>query len=374
MARYKLNDIAKFTTGKLNSNAAQKTGRYPFFTCAPEPLKIDEYAFDTEAVILAGNNAEGNFHIQCFKGKFNAYQRTYVITSLDDSKVDTKYLYYALKTYLLHFKQISQGSATKFLTAKILNSFELEIPEIEIQKKVASMLGGLDEKIKINVNINKNLENQSSTYFNKLFIENANPMWQEGTLADIGTIVAGGTPSKAKPEYYTDNGIAWITPKDLAINKSKFISHGGIDITSLGLDKSSATKMPRGTVLFSSRAPIGYIAIAQNDITTNQGFKSVIPNKEIGTAYVYFLLKYLTSTIENMASGSTFKEISGTGMKTVPVIIPDSDTLKIFNEFCEPLFKMQELLEQENCNLSKLRDSLLLKLISGELDIANLDI
>lgn len=199
-------------------------------------------------------------------------------------------------------------------------------------------------------------------------------MWQEGTLSDIGTIVAGGTPSKAKPEYYTDNGIAWITPKDLAINKSKFISHGGIDITSLGLDKSSATKMPRGTVLFSSRAPIGYIAIAQNDITTNQGFKSVIPNKEIGTAYVYFLLKHLTSTIENMASGSTFKEISGTGMKTVPVIIPDSDTLKIFNEFCEPLFKMQELLEQENCNLSKLRDSLLPKLMSGELDIANLDI
>ena len=153
----KLGDIAKFTTGKLNSNAAQDNGKYPFFTGAPEALKIDDYAFDTEAIILAGNNADGNFHIQHFKGKFNAYQRTYVIESLDENKVDTKYLYYALKTCLLHFKQISQGSATKFLTAKILNSFELPIPEIEIQKKIAGTLGNLDKKIKTNEAINENL-------------------------------------------------------------------------------------------------------------------------------------------------------------------------------------------------------------------------
>ena len=153
----KLGDIAKFTTGKLNSNAAQDNGKYPFFTCAPEALRIDEYAFDTEAIILAGNNAEGNFHIQHYTGKFNAYQRTYVIESTDVSKVDTKYLYYALKTCLLHFKQISQGSATKFLTAKILNSFELPIPEIKIQKKIAGTLGNLDEKIRTNTEINENL-------------------------------------------------------------------------------------------------------------------------------------------------------------------------------------------------------------------------
>lgn len=153
----KLGDIAKFTTGKLNSNAAQNNGRYPFFTCAPEALRIDEYAFDTEAIILAGNNAEGNFHIQHFKGKFNAYQRTYVIESLDENKVYTKYLYYALKTCLLHFKQISQGSATKFLTAKILNSFKLPMPEIDIQKKIAGILGNLDEKIEANIAINENL-------------------------------------------------------------------------------------------------------------------------------------------------------------------------------------------------------------------------
>ena len=370
----KLGDIAKFTTGKLNSNAAQDNGKYPFFTCAPEALKIDDYAFDTEAIILAGNNADGNFHIQHFKGKFNAYQRTYVIESSDENKVYTKYLYYALKTCLLHFKQISQGSATKFLTAKILNSFELPIPEIEIQKKIAGTLGNLDKKIKTNEAINENLERQAQAYFEELFVVNADPNWPECTLSDIGSIVAGGTPSKSKSEYYADQGIAWITPKDLSVDKSKFISHGENDISELGFSKSSTKKMPAGTVLFSSRAPIGYIAIAQNELTTNQGFKSVIPNENIGTSYVYFLLKNLLPTIEGMASGSTFKEISGAGMKSVPTIMPDVNIIQLFNNFCEPIFKEQEILEAENRRLSALRDSLLPKLMSGEIDISSLDI
>lgn len=350
----KLSDIAKFTTGKLNSNAAEAGGNYPFFTCSPEPLRINTYAFNTEAIILAGNNAEGNFHIQYYEGKFNAYQRTYVIESCDASRVNLRYLYYALKMCLHHFKQISQGTATKFLTAKILNGFELPIPTIEKQNKIASLLGNLDKKIESNEIINKNLEQQAQAYFNELFVVNADSNWQECTLSDIGSIVAGGTPSKSKLEYYADQGIAWITPKDLSVDKSKFISHGENDISELGFSKSSAAKMPAGTILFSSRAPIGYMAIAQNEVTTNQGFKSVIPKKNIGTAYVYFLLKNLLPTIEGMASGSTFKEISGSAMKSVPTVMPDVNTIQLFNDFCEPVFKEQEVLEAENKHLSAL--------------------
>lgn len=224
------------------------------------------------------------------------------------------------------------------------------------------------------IRLNENLEQQAQAYFEDLFVVNADPNWPECTLSDIGSIVAGGTPSKSKPEYYADQGIAWITPKDLSIDKSKFISHGENDISELGFSKSSAKKMPAGTVLFSSRAPIGYIAIAQNELTTNQGFKSVIPNEKIGTSYVYFLLKNLLPTIEGMASGSTFKEISGAGMKSVPTVMPDVDTIQFFNNFCEPIFKEQEILEAENRRLSALRDSLLPKLMSGEIDISSLDI
>ena len=222
--------------------------------------------------------------------------------------------------------------------------------------------------------INNNLEQQAEALFHSLFVKNANPTWNDGVLSDLGTVVAGGTPSKTKPEYYSGHGIAWITPKDLSLNKSKFVSHGEIDISELGFSKSSATKMPIGTVLFSSRAPIGYIAIAANEVTTNQGFKSVVPNENVGTAFMYYLLKFSLPTIEGMASGSTFKEISSAGMKSVPVVIPDNETIEEFNAFCTPIFQQQEALEAENSRLTDIRDALLPKLISGELDVSDIDL
>ena len=149
----------------------------------------------------------------------------------------------------------------------------------------------LSPLVRVIQTVNDNLEQQAQSYFQGLFVDNADPEWTTGTISDLGTVVGGSTPSKAKPEYYTESGIAWITPKDLSINKSKFVSHGENDITELGLKNSSAAIMPEGTVLFSSRAPIGYIAIAAGEVTTNQGFKSVVPKPEIGTPFVYFFLK-----------------------------------------------------------------------------------
>ena len=130
--------------------------------------------------------------------------------------------------------------------------------------------------------------------------------------------------------------------------------------------------MPEGTVLFSSRAPIGYIAIAAGDVTTNQGFKSVIPKPEIGTAFVYYFLKQNLPIIEGMASGSTFKEVSGSTMKRVPAVIPDSETLTRFNDFCKPIFAQQQILEGQNQSLGTLRDTLLPKLMYGEIDVGDI--
>lgn len=290
--------------------------------------------------------------------------------------VNKRFLYYVLADDAFFDYAVVTSKGTKMPRGDKVSIMKYEVPvfSYEEQRKIAGILEVLDRKIKLNTEINKNLEQQSQAYFDELFVVNADPNWSECTLSDIGSVVAGGTPSKSKPEYYVDQGIAWITPKDLSVNKSKFISHGENDISELGFSKSSAAKMPAGTILFSSRAPIGYIAIAQNEVTTNQGFKSVIPNENISTAYMYFLLKNLLPTIEGMASGSTFKEISGTAMKSVPTVMPDADTIQLFSSFCEPVFKEQEILEAENQRLSALRDSLLPKLMSGELDVSNIDL
>lgn len=288
--------------------------------------------------------------------------------------VTSDYLYYLIKHNISILKKNTHGSVFDTITRNTFDNIEVEIPSIKIQEKISSILNDYDKKIELNNAINNNLEHQAEALFHLLFIENVNPIWKNGMLSDLGTIVAGGTPSKTKPEYYSEKGIAWITPKDLSLNKSKFISHGEIDISELGFSKSSATKMPTGTVLFSSRAPIGYIAIAANEVTTNQGFKSVVPNENVGTAFMYYLLKFLLPTIEGMASGSTFKEISGAGMKSVPVIIPDNETIDKFNAFCTPIFQQQEVLEAENSRLVDIRDALLPKLMAGELDVSDIEL
>lgn len=268
----------------------------------------------------------------------------------------------------------SHGTTMASLNQKILEMIEIPLPSRYYQDRIVALLEAMDEKIKVNQEINDNLEQQAQAFFQELFVDNADPEWAIGTISDLGAVVGGSTPSKAKPEYYTETGIAWITPKDLSINKSKFISHGENDITELGLKNSSATIMPEGTVLFSSRAPIGYIAVAAGEVTTNQGFKSIVPKPEIGTAFVYYFLKHNLPIIEGMASGSTFKEVSGSTMKGVPAVIPDTDTIARFNDFCTPIFAQQRILEEQNQSLAVLRDNLLPKLMSGEIDVSTIQL
>ena len=290
---------------------------------------------------------------------------------------DPQFVYYLATSPMFRnvaIKSMVGSSGRQRVQQGVLEALELTVPPLDEQKKIGAFLAALDQKIALNCKINDNLQQQAYAYFLRLFVENADPTWRLGTISDLGTVVGGGTPSKAKPEYYTDNGIAWITPKDLSVDKSKFISHGENDITDLGYRNSSATMMPKGTVLFSSRAPIGYIAIANNDLTTNQGFKSVIPRQEIGTPYVYYYLIHNLPLIESKASGSTFKEVSGSVMKSVEAVIPDSTTLAKFNDFCRPIFELQAKLEQENRDLATLRDSLLPRLMSGEIDVSTIDI
>ena len=191
--------------------------------------------------------------------------------------------------------------------------------------------------------------------------------WKVGSLSDLGIVVSGGTPSKTRPEYYTNNGLSWVTPKDLSIHGHKFTSRGEIDITEEGYHNSNASLMPRGSVLFSSRAPIGYLTIAKNEICTNQGFKSLVPGIA-GTAFLYYWLKTNTSAIESKASGSTFKEASGTLMKSFPAIIPPKRVLQDFEKKAQQLLSQQEVLEDQIIVLEKLRDSLLPEIMSGKLD------
>ena len=193
--------------------------------------------------------------------------------------------------------------------------------------------------------------------------------WKEYRLDEIGDIVSGGTPSTKNEDYYGGD-ISWITPKDLSGYDRKFISKGERSITELGLQKSSAKLLSKGTVLFSSRAPIGYVAIAEQEVCTNQGFKSIICNNEIiNNNYIYYFLKFNKENIENISSGSTFKEISGTHMKNINIIVPNKKILDKFNKLIMSYDNLFLLNYQEIDSLIEIRDSILPKLMSGNIKL-----
>jgi type I restriction enzyme S subunit len=176
--------------------------------------------------------------------------------------------------------------------------------------------------------------------------------WIECKISDLGTVVGGATPSTRKTENYFNGQIPWITPKDLSSFNNRYILRGERNITTVGLNSCSTQLLPKNTVLFSSRAPIGYIAIAANEVCTNQGFKSVIPNKNIDPLFLFYLLTYNKEKIKSMGSGTTFKEISGKTMKNIVVRIPfDTNIQKIIASILGSIDDKIELNNEINNNL-----------------------
>lgn len=141
----RLEEICSLKTGKLDSNAAVPNGEFQFFTCAQETYRIDKAAFNTEAVLLGGNNAAGVYPLKYYNGEFNAYQRTYVIESLDKESLSIRFLYFSLSQALSHFQSASIGAATQYLTKSLLNNFQVALPPIATQQAIVNVLSTYDD-------------------------------------------------------------------------------------------------------------------------------------------------------------------------------------------------------------------------------------
>ena len=280
----------------------------------------------------------------------------------------------------------------------------------QYQEKIVEFLSTLDAKIELNNRINAQLEAMAKTLYDYWFVQFDFPValdtpgakgtghsghayrpykssggkmvynaelkreipegWEVGTLVDLGDIVGGSTPSTTDQNNFSSNGTPWITPKDLSENgNNKFISRGEIGVTEQGMKNASLKLYPKGTVLLSSRAPIGYMAIASNPVCTNQGFKSFIPSKGYDTQFVYYAVKQSLKAIIQSASGSTFKEISGGMLKTIKTILPPKSITQHFVEKSEAIYRMQQNFENENRSLASLRDWLLPMLMNGQVTV-----
>lgn len=291
----------------------------------------------------------------------------------------------------------SSGSIMPSLNEGMLERFPLRFPSLQEQESIASILSAIDAKIDLNNRINAELEALAKMIYDYWFVQfdfpdtNGLPYktsggkmvwndtlkreipegWTAGSLGDLGQIVGGSTPSTSNANYFGKDMIPWITPKDLSNNKErKFISRGEVDVSELGKRKASLTLCPAGTVLMSSRAPVGYLAIALNPVTTNQGFKSFVPSKGYDTSFVYYAIKRSLPAIIQYASGSTFVEISGSVLKSVRAVLPKKSVTRAFCVLVDAAIQRQRQAELENVELNQYRDWLLPLLMNGQVKVA----
>lgn len=256
----------------------------------------------------------------------------------------------------------TDGSVRGGITWDDICRLELPIPPIEKQLEIVNSYKAITERIVLKQKINDNLEAQVSAIYHSMFDEQNE--WSKGSVSDFGEIVGGATPSKDIDEYFCSDGIVWLTPKDLTSTGNKFIYKGETDITEAAYHSCSTKLLPKGSVLLSSRAPVGCVAIAMTDLCTNQGFKSIIPKSEFGTAFVYYFLKENRQLLESHSSGTTFMEISGNVLKAIPVSIPPEELTKKFSSICEPIFAYQEQIEAEIFQLLELQRTMVSQISS----------
>ena len=375
----KLKEISFIKTGKLDANAAKADGEFPFFTCDPNTLRIDKWAYDTEAVLLAGNNASGNYTAKYYNGKFNAYQRVYIIESSNKQQLNTRYLCYVLNQQLRLLKTISSGSTTKFLTLGMLHGLDIFLPKIEVQNHIVSFLTAYDDLIENNQRQIKLLEEAAQRLYKEWFVdlrfpgyENAKIVdgvpegWRNREFCDIVSIMSGGTPKTDKKEYY--NGcIPFYTPKD---SDGSFFAFDTIThISQLGLENCNSQYYPAGTVIITARGTVGKTTILAVPMAMNQSCYALKCDDLKCPYYLFFALNREVEKLKTMANGGVFNTIIVRTFDQINLMVPLDDVLKSFALLITPVMEEIKSRMEQNHLLKEARDRLLPKLMNGELEV-----
>ena len=356
MAR--LGDYVKIKTGKLDANASSENGHYPFFTCSVDPLRIDTYSYDCECVLVAGN---GDLNVKYYNGKFDAYQRTYIIESKDKNALTVPYLYCFLDGYVEELRKQSIGGVIKYIKLGNLTEAQIPICSIEKQNEIVENFDKVNTLISLRKQQLSKLDELVKSRFIELFgnydLFHAQTDWK--AISEIGKVVGGATP-KTNVEEYWDGEYRWITPAELSAD-SGYIYDSVRKLTKAGVDSCSLQEMPIDTVILSSRAPIGKVAIAGNTFYCNQGFKNIICNNEILPRYLYTVLLLNAEYLNSLGRGATFKEISKSIVESIRIPVPSIVLQKQFTAFVEQTDKSKFEIQKSLEKLETLKKALMQK-------------
>ncbi|KAA4783452.1 restriction endonuclease subunit S [Bacteroides fragilis] len=306
-----------------------------------------------------------------------------------------QYLYYFLKNLHLDEMFVKGSSVVPSLDRKVVHS--LVVPfhkEVVCQKRIALVLSNIDRKIELNRAINQNLEAMAKLLYDYWFVqfdfpnEEGKPYkssggemvwneklkrdipasWKTKAIEDIADVYNGATPSTVNEQNYGGD-IVWITPKDLSDQKQKFVYQGERNISQAGYNSCSTHLLPPNTILMSSRAPIGLLSIAKTELCTNQGFKSFVPQAENISTYLYYYLNIHIKQIEQLGTGTTFKEVSREDVLKFPILKPSDAILDLWEERVSAFNNKQFEIQKGNEYLTKQRDELLPLLMNGQVSV-----
>ena len=306
--------------------------------------------------------------------------------------LNRQFLFYLLrsddfKTYIIG---TAQGAASQAaITLESIYGYEFNLPPPAVQQSTVSILSAYDNLIEINTRRIAILEEMARRLFEEWFMKFRFPGhgavkvnkteigfapegWRIRPISEAFEVLGGGTPSKAILEYWIDGEINWYTPTDLTGARTSFIEASAKKITARGLAESSARLFPAYSVMMTSRATLGVIAINTTGAATNQGFITCIPNEHMPLFFLYHFLRANEDEFERHASGATFKEITKGTFKKLPILLPSKDLTLRFEAMVSPMMHSSRMLQAANTNLRAARDLLLPKLISGEIDLTGM--
>lgn len=317
---------------------------------------------------------------------------------IDENKVDFDYCFYllaspAITDYLCGQNANTSGSHKRIDPTNFFN-IGIKLPPLAQQYEIGKLLSSLDTKIKLNRQINQNLEAMAKQLYDYWFVqfdfpdENGRPYkssggemvwneklkrkipasWENKNIEDIADVYNGATPSTINEQNYGGD-IVWITPKDLSDQNQKFVYQGERNISQAGYNSCSTHLLPPNTILMSSRAPIGLLSIAKTELCTNQGFKSFVPKAENISTYLYYYLNIHIKQIEQLGTGTTFKEVSREDVLKFPILKPSDAILDLLEKQVSALNNKQFVIQKENEFLTKQRDELLPLLMNGQVSV-----
>lgn len=353
----KLGKIAIIRTGKLDSNAAVIGGRYPFFTCDPNTLSIDVWAYDTEAVLLAGNNASGNYTAKYYKGKFNAYQRTYIIESADEEKLNIRYFCYALNQQLRLLKTMSSGSTTKFLTVRMLDNLDIPLPSINIQTEIVNILSAYDDLIENNQKQIKLLEEAAQRLYKEWFVNLRFPGHENTKIVD------------GVPEGWSRGLLKELISVNYGKDHKKAPDDGNIPVYGSGglMRKCNKSLFSGEAVLIPRKGSLNNIMYVDETFWTVDTMFYATMKQPHTAVFVYFFVKAFD--MYSMNIGAAVPSMTTKILDAMDVVIPDKETLEKFDKLTKTYFNKIKTLQGQNERLKIARDLLLPKLMSGEVEV-----